>query len=50
MDQIEGLPPCPFFLNIVYLKEAVRGHPGDWRREKVHSANGSYFLVNFQTS
>lgn len=39
MNEIKLFAPCPFLEDIVDLNDAIRWHPGDWRREEVYSSD-----------
>lgn len=42
MDEVEGLSPSPFAEDIVDFEDTIRGHPGYWGREDIHTANSCY--------
>lgn len=40
MNEVEWLSPSPFLEYVIHLEDAIWRHPGHWRREQIHSADG----------
>lgn len=39
MDQVELIPPGPFFEDVVYFHDAVWRKPVYWRREEIYTSD-----------